>query len=70
MSYLSKFLDDHGLSDADFAAQIGVSRVAVSRYRSGARIPARDVMSRIVDATGGAVQPNDFYAGLNSGAAE
>ena len=31
------------------------------RYENGERLPAPDVMRRIVAATNGTVQPNDFY---------
>ena len=58
---LAQFLDQQNLTDTAFAAQIGVSSEAVRRYRIGARLPKRDLMARIVVATGGAVQPTDFF---------
>lgn len=57
---LSGWLKAQGLSDVAFAAQIGVTRQALYRYRQGERFPHRDVMARIIEATGGAVTANDF----------
>ena len=59
---LEKYMRAHGYTDNKFADQIGVSRVAVTLYRNGLRIPRPAVMERIVDATDGQVKPNDFYA--------
>lgn len=58
---LAQFLYQHDLTDAEFAALIGVSRSLISRYRGGSRIPGKAVMLRIYRATQGAVCPNDFY---------
>ena len=58
---LSTYMKNRKLGAADLAREIGVSPQAVRRYCSGERIPAPEVMRRIVAATGGAVQPNDFY---------
>jgi hypothetical protein len=57
---LADWLIANQVSDDDFAARIETSRQAVWRYKSG-RIPERETMVRIVRATGGLVQPNDFY---------
>ena len=58
-------LDDwravEGLTYMSLAELLGVSHESASRYCKGRRIPAPDIMSRIVAATAGAVQPNDFY---------
>ena len=59
---LEKYMKANGYTDNKFADQIGVSRVAVTLYRNGLRIPRPAVMERIVDATDGQVKPNDFYA--------
>jgi hypothetical protein len=58
---LSEYLQTQGVSETDMARQIGVSQVAVNRYRRGERIPEAAIMARIVQATDGAVTPNDFY---------
>ena len=60
---LKTWLKGRQMSHRDFAELIGVSsRVTVSRYVSGGRIPSRAVMARISEVTGGAVTANDFYA--------
>jgi putative transcriptional regulator len=58
---LSVYLAENNLSDADFAAAIGVTRQAVHRYRTGERIPDQPTMAKIVEAANGAVTPNDFF---------
>ena len=50
---------------AELAKRIGVTEVSLSRYEREERIPAREIMPKIVEATGGAVQPNDFYSSEN-----
>lgn len=58
---LSDYLTTNDLTDAAFGERIGVSGVSVHRYCAGERIPALDVMRRIIAETGGAVTANDFY---------
>lgn len=62
--YLAKTQTTH----AAFAARIGVSQAAVSRYAAGHRVPEAPQMLRIVAETAGAVTANDFYA-VNADAA-
>lgn len=52
----------HDLTLAELSKRIGVTEVSLSRYERGERIPAREIMPKIVKATDGAVQPNDFYS--------
>lgn len=59
---LEKYMKANGYTDNKFADQIGVSRVAVTLYRNGQRIPRPAVMERIMDVTSGQVNPNDFYS--------
>lgn len=59
---LVDWLEKHGVSDANFAELIGKSRIDVFRYKKGRVMPRPDVLARIAEATGGAVQPMDFYA--------
>jgi transcriptional regulator with XRE-family HTH domain len=66
---LSAWLTAQNLSDVAFAAQIGVTRQALYRYKHGERFPHRDVMARIIDATDGAVTPNDFMQSAGDGEA-
>lgn len=51
------------LTLAQLAERVGVTKISLSRYERGERIPAREIMQKIVEATVGAVQPNDFYSG-------
>jgi 7-cyano-7-deazaguanine reductase len=68
---LDEYLQRNDLSEREFARRIGVTQQAVNRYRNKMRLPERVVMERITEATGGAVQPNDFFAaGLPDGVDE
>lgn len=57
---LADYLSDHKIKDATFAAQIGVTRQAVGRYKFGERKPEWAILQRIANATEGHVTPNDF----------
>jgi transcriptional regulator with XRE-family HTH domain len=59
---LSEFLKSSSTSHADFAAMIGVSQVAVTRYANGVREPNFEILRKIAEATGGRVTANDFVA--------
>ena len=61
MTTLADYLRDHKLTPTEFGRTIGVSSEAVRRYRDGTRIPERETMALIVEATKSAVTPNDFY---------
>ena len=58
---LSVYLKQHDFTVTQFAKMIGVSHSAVVRYNKGQRRPAKDVLGRIVDVTGGDVRANDFW---------
>ena len=58
---LRQYLTKRNIAIPAFAERIGVTQQAVHRYLTGERLPRRDVMERIKAATGGAVQPNDFF---------
>jgi len=58
---LETWLAKNQTSDAAFATQIGVSRQALWRYKSGERIPRPKILERIQVATGGRVKPADFF---------
>jgi transcriptional regulator with XRE-family HTH domain len=58
---LAAWLDQQKLSPSDFAARINRPQPTIQRYVSGKRIPEPEIMALIVEATGGAVTPNDFY---------
>ena len=57
---LGEYRKSHGMTQKALADCIEVGVSAVSRYEQG-RIPAPEVMSRIVATTRGAVTPNDFH---------
>lgn len=58
---LARYLETQEMTDADFARLIGVERQAVHRYRTGQRIPTKEILTKIFDSTGGAVSANDFF---------
>ena len=57
---LKDYLDENGIARHRFAAILGVHTDAIFRWQRGA-VPRKAVMARIVEATGGQVQPSDFY---------
>lgn len=59
---LDEYLRTNGISEAAFAAAIGVTQPTVHRYRRGLRVPEPEAMRRIRAATGDLVLPNDFHA--------
>lgn len=63
---LADYLRENGLSDADFATQIGVTRQSVHNYRSGRSVPQRQVILKIYEATKGKVGPLDWYGHINA----
>jgi len=65
---LRQYLSDKDITIPAFAAQIEVSVQSVHRYVNGERLPRPEVMERIKSATGGLVEPNDFYC-IDCGAA-
>lgn len=58
---LQSYLATRAYPAREFSRRLGISPAAVARYAAGKRIPAPDVMRRIVVETEGAVTPNDFY---------
>lgn len=57
---LETYLLEKGLTEAQFASLIGRSQSAVHRIKKQKRKPDWETLQRIVDATNGAVTPNDF----------
>jgi DNA-binding XRE family transcriptional regulator len=57
---LGDYLLFAGYGDAWFAALVGVDRTTISRLRRGNTRPTWEVAAKIVEATNGAVTPNDF----------
>ena len=58
---LKQYIDENQMSYTQFANILGVSAKTIQRYAAENRVPRGDVMALIVQATGGAVMPNDFY---------
>lgn len=58
---LKDWLATKDISNADFGAKICRTAEAVRRYANGERIPDRETMPLIVEATGGEVTANDFF---------
>ena len=49
-----------GLSQAELGKRLGVAQASIARYESG-RVPEPETVIRYYLATGGQVQPNDFF---------
>lgn len=60
---LREYLDDRKIPANDFGGIVGVSSHAVLKWIRGERVPRPEIMEKIVKATSGVVQPNDFYGG-------
>lgn len=58
---LDHYLATSGVSQEDVASSIGTTQATVSRYINGKRFPSRLMVQRIAVATGGAVQPQDWF---------
>jgi len=58
---LDAYLKLHSIKRAHFARSIGRSKAAVTRYASGQQVPDSQTLRLILQATGGAVMPNDFF---------
>jgi hypothetical protein len=61
---LNEWLTLSGMPAGAFAAKVKVSATSLGRYRRGERVPKTQVMRRIIELTGGAVTPDDFYREL------
>jgi transcriptional regulator with XRE-family HTH domain len=58
---LEEYLAETGLTRAEFARQIGVRHITVTRYVREGRVPESSVMCKIIEATDGKVSANDFF---------
>ncbi len=59
---LADYLSTHRITHAEFAATIGATQAAVSRYANGKRMPRQPLLRKIMQATQGRVTANDFMA--------
>ncbi|WP_375272075.1 helix-turn-helix domain-containing protein [Sphingomonas sp.] len=57
---LDSYLASQALTEASFAAKVGVDQSTINRVRRGHR-PSPKLMGAIATATDGAVTPNDFF---------
>ncbi len=57
---LESYLKQHGLTQFEFAARVGCEQPTISRFING-RVPSPEMMTKILEATDGAVTPNDFF---------
>ena len=61
--HLSEWIEKENKTQQEVADALGCGQADISRYCSGEAIPRPDRMAKIVELTGGEVQPNDFYKG-------
>lgn len=66
---LKDWLKANKVSQAALAAKVGITQVTISRICKGG-YPGAETMYRIALATGGDVQPNDFFDGLPASSSE
>jgi DNA-binding XRE family transcriptional regulator len=57
---LSEYLSEQKITDSAFARAIETAPSTVMRLKKGDRLPSMTLAQRIMEATGGAVRPDDF----------
>lgn len=57
---LRDYIAQGGISAAELASRLGVTREAIRRYATGERMPRRDMIRQIVEITGGQVTADDL----------
>ena len=60
---LKEWIEKENKTIKDISEDLEVSEMNVYRWCAGTVIPRPDMMAKIVEYTGGEVQPNDFYKG-------
>lgn len=58
---LKDYLAQEGNTATKLADATNVSVSTITRAADGSTLPSRDLMSKIHEATGGMVTPNDFF---------
>lgn len=59
---LADYLAEQRISLSAFARQVGAKNArTIQRYTKHGRVPAGSMMAKIMVATNGRVQPNDFF---------
>jgi transcriptional regulator with XRE-family HTH domain len=56
---IAAYRDSRGITQAELAAELSVTQSTVARWEAGS-MPARDMLARIAEITGGQVMPNDW----------
>lgn len=56
-----EWIKKRGKTQQEVANDLGVAQGLVSSWCNGDRLPRPENMAKIVEYTGGEVQPNDFY---------
>ena len=69
MHKLALWLEQHDIPMSHFAERVGVTHAQLSRVLNEKRRPSWELMSRIKEATKGAVTPDDFFVTSNTDAA-
>lgn len=59
---LADYINSKGMKRSAFAASIGVSPTIITQWCAGDAWPSAEMAMRIIEATDGAVTPNDFLA--------
>ena len=60
---IEEWMQRENKTQQEVADALGVSQGVVSLWLKGERLPRPENMQKIVELTGGEVQPNDFYKG-------
>lgn len=63
---LSEYLANHQLNPEQFAQKVGVHPTTIYRLLSGATIPKRRNLMKIIEATGGEVDISDLMLAVSS----
>ena len=63
---LASWLKSNGISARDFAARIGTTEATISRLKNARAQPSFELAEKILEATAGAVTPNDFLKRTSS----
>lgn len=66
MNSLDRYLDEHDIKNAAFAATVGASEATISRLRNNKQAPSFSLARRIREATEGAVTFDDFLIAAES----
>lgn len=67
---LSEYLAKHEMNPEAFAAKVGVHPTTIYRLLSGATIPKRQNLKKIISATEGAVSISDLMFAVSSSTKE